>query len=169
MADWLFHTKKVISVGCWPHVRRKFYDLTPSDPAPLVDEVLQQIQALYAIEEKIRGLPPDKRKQQRQLHAKPLPETPHDWMNRTLRGLSKGSPLSKAIRYALNQWDALVVYVSHGQVEIDKNMAERSLRPIALGRKNYLFTGRRTCRCDLYLTGHRKTQWPEPNKEIIGN
>ena len=85
-------------------------------------------------------------------------------MNRTLRGLSKVSPLSKAIRYALNQWDALVVYVSHGQEEIDKNMAERSLRPIAQGRKNYLFTGRRTCSGDLYLTGHRKTQWPEPNR-----
>ena len=86
------------------------------------------------IEEKIRGLPPDKRARQRQLHADPLLETLHDWMNLTLRGLSKGAPLSKAIQYTLKQWDALVVYVSHGQVEIDNNTAERSLRPIALGR-----------------------------------
>lgn len=135
------YTGKVIAAGCWAHVRRKFYDLTQSGPAPLADEALRQIQALYVIEAEIRGLPPDKRKQQRQLHAKPLLDTLHDWMSRTLRGLSKWSPLSKAIQYALKQWDALVVYVSHGQVEIDNNTAERSLRPIALGRKNYLFAG----------------------------
>ena len=135
------YTGKVIAAGCWAHVRQKFYGLTQSGPAPLGDEALRQIQALYVIEDKIRGLPPDKRKRQRQLHAKPLLETLHDWMNRTLRALSKGSPLSKAIQYALKQWDALVVYVNHGQVEIDNNTAERSLRPIALGRKNYLFVG----------------------------
>ena len=66
------YTGKVIAAGCWAHVRRKFYDLTQSGPAPLADEALQQIQTLYVIEDKIRGLPPDKRQQQRQLHAKPF-------------------------------------------------------------------------------------------------
>ncbi|MCD8475472.1 MAG: IS66 family transposase [Shewanella fodinae] len=121
---------KVIAAGCWAHVRRKFYDLTQSGPAPMAEEALQQIQALYAIEADIRGLPPDERARLRQLHASPLLENLHDWMNRTLRGSSKGSPLSKAIQYALKQWDALLVYVRYGQAEIDNNTAECVFRPI---------------------------------------
>jgi hypothetical protein len=122
-------------------VRRKFYDITQSGPAPLADEAIATIQSLYVIEKQVRGQPPDERRHIRALYAKPILERFNTWLQATLRTLSKGSPLSKAIHYALKQWEALVAYVDNGYAEIDNNSAERSLRPIALGRKNYLFAG----------------------------
>ncbi len=127
--------------GCWAHVRRKFYDITQSGPSPLAEEALTIIQSLYVIEKQARGQPPDERQRLRSLQAKPILVQFNNWLQTTLRTLSKGSALSKAIQYALKQWDALVAYVDNGYAEIDNNSAERSLRPIALGRKNYLFAG----------------------------
>ncbi len=89
------------------------------------------------IEKHARGQPPDERQHIRRIQAKPILEYFHTWLQATLRTLSKGSPLSKAIHYALKQWDALVAYVDNGYAELDNNSA----RPIALGRKNYLFAG----------------------------
>ncbi|WP_317987123.1 IS66 family transposase [Vibrio metschnikovii] len=133
------YQQKITQHGCWAHVRRKFYDITQSAPAPLADDAIATIQSLYVIEKRLRGQPPDERQHIRALYAKPILERFNTWLQETLRTLSKGSPLSKAIHYALKQWDALVAYVDNGYAEIDNNSAERSLRPIALGRKNYLF------------------------------
>jgi len=135
------YQQKITQHGCWAHVRRKFYDITQSGPAPLADEAIATIQSLYVIEKQVRGQPPDERQHIRARHAKPILERFNTWLQATLRTLSKGSPLSKAIHYALKQWEALVAYVDNGYAEIDNNSAERSLRPIALGRKNYLFAG----------------------------
>lgn len=128
-------------IACWAHVRRKFYDITQNTPSPLADEAIATIQSLYVIEKAIRGKPPDQREAIRQQQAKPIIERFKLWLQSTLHTLSKGSPLSKAISYALKQWEALTAYLHNGKAGIDNNPAERSLRPIALGRKNYLFAG----------------------------
>jgi transposase len=135
------YQRQISQHGCWAHVRRKFYDITQTGPSPLADEAIATIQSLYVIEKQVRGQPPDERQRIRSIQAKPILERFHTWLQATVRTLSKGSPLSKAIHYALKQWEALVAYVDHGYAELDNNSAERSLRPIALGRKNYLFAG----------------------------
>ena len=136
----VYHTG-VTFTGCMAHVRRKFYDITLSGPSPIAEHAIAAIQQLYAIEKSIKNKPPDERQKVRQQQAIPILDELHTWLQTTLRTLSKGSSLSKAVRYALNQWEGLVAYTQNGQASIDNNTAERSLRPIALGRKNYLFAG----------------------------
>ena len=128
-------------VACWAHVRRKFYDLTLGKPAPLATEALNRITALYAIEAEIRGRLPDERAAVRQARAGPHLDALHAWFTQTLMQVSKKSALANAIRYALSRWVALTRYRDDGRLEIDNNAAERALRPVALGRKNYLFAG----------------------------
>jgi transposase len=136
----IYHTG-VTFTGCWAHVRRKFYDIIQSGPSPIAQQAIATIQQLYAIEKSIKNKPPDERQKVRQQQAIPILDELHTWLQNTLRTLSKGSSLSKAVRYALNQWEGLLAYTQNGQASIDNNTAERSLRPIALGRKNYLFAG----------------------------
>jgi transposase len=133
--------KHIVEAGCWAHVRRKFYDLTQAGPAPLAEEALQRIAALYAIEADIRGQPPDERKTARQARAGPRLAEFKAWLQATLSQVSKKSALAAAIKYALARWTALVRYVDDGRIEIDNNAAERAIRAVALGRKNYLFAG----------------------------
>jgi len=133
--------KGVTFTGCWAHVRRKFYDITQAGPSPIAAQAITTIQQLYAIEKTIKNKPPDVRQQVRQLQTIPILDELYTWLQATLRTLSKGSGLSKAVRYALNQWEGLVAYTRNGRASVDNNTAERSLRPIALGRKNYLFAG----------------------------
>jgi transposase len=97
--------------------------------------------ALYAIEEEIRGKPVEFRRSVRQARARPLLDNLRHWMERTLRSLSTKSQTAAAIRYALSHWRALTRYVDDGLLEIDNNAAERSLRAVVMGRKNYLFMG----------------------------
>ncbi len=104
-------------------------------------EALQRIGALYGIEEEIRGKPPDERRAVRQAQSKPLLDSLRQWFEATLSKLSRKSETTVAIRYALSRWDALARYMEDGHIEIDNNAAERSLRGVALGRKNYLFAG----------------------------
>jgi hypothetical protein len=122
-------------------VRRKFYDLTLSKTSPLAQEALTRIAALYAIEAEIRGRPSTERAAERQSRAGPHLEALHAWLAQTLTQMSKKSELANAIRYALTRWVALTRYRDDGRLEIDNNAAERSLRTVALGRKNYLFAG----------------------------
>lgn len=107
--------------------------------SPLAAEVLQRIAVLYAIEREVRGQPPDRRKAARQSRASPLLEQLHAWFNQTLTQVSNKSAVGGAILYALNRWQALVRYCYDGRIEIDNNAAERALRAVALGRKDYLF------------------------------
>ena len=137
----LYRSGSVQEAACWAHARRKFYDVYKDQSSPLAAEVLQRIAALYAIESEIRGQPPDLRKAARQSRASPLLEQLHAWLNQTLTQLSKKSALGGAILYALNRWQALARYCDDGRIEIDNNAAERALRAVALGRKNYLFVG----------------------------
>jgi transposase len=137
----LYEGGRIQQAACWAHVRRKFYDLEQAHASPVAQEALQRIGALYGVEEQIRGKPPDERRAVRQTQAKPLLDSLRQWFAATLSKLSRKSDTTAAIRYAFTRWDALARYIEDGHIEIDNNAAERSLRGVALGRKNYLFAG----------------------------
>jgi transposase len=137
----LYQDHQIQEACCWAHVRRKFYDLQQAHASPLATEAVQRIGQLYDIEREIRGRSPDERKQARQARARPIVDAMHTWLEVSLSKLSRKSDVAVAIQYALNRWTALTRYVEDGQIEIDNNAAERALRAIALGRKNYLFAG----------------------------
>jgi transposase len=137
----LYEAGGVQESACWAHVRRKFYDLDQAHASPVASEALARIGELYGIEEEIRGRPPDERREVRQARARPLLESIHGWLHASLERLSKKSETAGAIRYALGRWSALTRYCDDGRLEIDNNAAERALRAVALGRKNYLFAG----------------------------
>jgi transposase len=109
--------------------------------SPVAQEALQRIAALYAIESEIRGRPPKERQEVRQARARPLLESLREWLESCLTRLSRKSDTTAAVKYALGLWEALVRYADDGRLEIDNNAAERALRVVALGRKNYLFAG----------------------------
>ena len=127
--------------ACWAHVRRKFYDINLATQSPVALEAMTRIGELYGIEELIRNQPSDLRQQIRQARAGPVLDDLYRWFKSTLTQLSAKSELSGAIRYAMSRWKALTRYRDDGSIEIDNNAAERSLRAVALGRKNYLFAG----------------------------
>ena len=127
--------------ACWAHVRRKFYDIHVATDSPIASEALTRIGDLYGIEAEIRGQLPEIRQQVREARAGPKLTALHEWLIATVRKLSKKSDLAGAIHYALARWKALTRYRDDGRVEIDNNAAERALRAVALGRKNYLFAG----------------------------
>ncbi len=131
----------IYEVACWAHARRKFHEIHAVHASPTTTEALARIAALYAIEEEIRGKPADLRLSIRQTRARPLIDDLHDWMEKSLRSLSPKSETAGAIRYALSRWRALTRYIDDGRLEIDNSAAERALRAVALGRKNYLFAG----------------------------
>ena len=137
----LYKTGSIVEVGCWAHVRRKFYDLHHAHASPLAADALRRIGALYAVEAELRGQPAEVRAKGRQARAGPQLEAFRAWLQTTLSQVSQKSALAEAIRYALTRWTALTRYRDDGRLEIDNNAAERSLRPVALGRKNYLFAG----------------------------
>lgn len=128
-------------VACWAHTRRKFYEIHQATASPLAKEALDMIGALYGIEETARGSPPEERRAWRQARAGPLLAAFHAWCHATLATISRKSELASAIGYALSRWRALTRYRDDGRLEIDNNIAERALRAVALGRKNYLFAG----------------------------
>jgi transposase len=122
-------------------VRRKFYDLWEAHRSPIAEEALRRIGELYGIEKTIRGRPPDERLEIRDAQSGPLLESMKQWLDQSQSKLSKKSDVSRAVRYALGRWPALTRYAGDGRIEIDNNAAERSLRSVVLGRKNYLFVG----------------------------
>ena len=122
-------------------MRRKFYDLETAHKSPVAAEALERIAGLYAIEKEIRGRPPDKRREVRNTRSRPLLEALKQWFEETLGKLSRKSDTALAVRYALGRWEALLRFCDDGRIEIDNNAAERALRVVALGRKNFLFAG----------------------------
>jgi transposase len=137
----LARTSPVSLAFCWSHVRRSFYELAVSGPAPIATEVLERIKGLYAVETDIRGRPADKRRAERQERSKPIVQVLEPWLRTKLDMVSQKSKLAQAIRYALSRWDGLTRFLDDGRIEIDSNVVERSMRPIALNRKNALFAG----------------------------
>ena len=137
----LYEGGTIYEVACWAHARRKFHEIHLAHASPTTSQAIERIAALYAIEAEIRGSTADIRKTIRQARAKPLLDSMHLWLESTLAKLSAKSDTAAAIRYALSRWRALTRYVDDGQLEIDNNAAERALRVVALGRKNFLFAG----------------------------
>ena len=126
---------------CWAHVRRRFYEIAQGGNAPIAEHALARIAALYRIEGTIRGLEPAPRRSVRHDQSRPIIDDLRAWFDTTLAKLPRRSRTAEAIRYALKLWSGLTVFLDDGRVEIDSNIVERSIRPIALSRKNALFAG----------------------------
>ena len=126
---------------CWSHVRRRFYELAAVGPAPIATEALERITQLYAVEEDIRGRSADERRAVRQSRSRPIIDDLEPWLRAKLALISQKTKLAEAIRYALSRWNGLTYFLDEGRIEIDSNVVERSIRPIALNRKNALFAG----------------------------
>jgi transposase len=134
----------VILAFCWAHWRRRFYEIAKAGSAPIAEEALRRIAGLYTIEAQIRGKSGDERHAVRQVESKPLLENLKTWLQAQLARASAKSAIAVAIRYGLNHWDGLERFLEDGRIEIDTNIVERSMRPIALNRKNALFAGHDT-------------------------
>lgn len=126
---------------CWAHVRRPFYELAAAGPAPIAGEMPTRIAELYRIEDDIRGRSADERRAARQERSRPTVVELEPWLREKLGLVSQKTKLAEAIRYALSRWERLTRFLDDGRIEIDSNVVERSIRPIALNRKNALFAG----------------------------
>lgn len=126
---------------CWSHVRRQFYELASGGAAPIATEALARIAALYRIEGEIRGRSAEERRSVRQARSRLLVEALEPWLREKLSLVSQKSKLADALRYALARWAGLTLFLDDGRVELDTNVVERAIRPLALNRKNALFAG----------------------------
>lgn len=129
-------TVRVREAACWAHLRRDFHDVWKGSGSALAKEALDQIGVLYDIERQITG-----RLAVRKAESRPRVETFHAWCQAQLARIPGKGELAKAIRYALNRWPAFTLFLEDGRVAIDNNAAERAVRPVCIGRKNYLFAG----------------------------
>jgi transposase len=134
-------TQGVTELGCLAHARRKYFDLNEAQANPIAQEALRRIAALYAIEAQGRDMSIDERTLLRQEHAQPLLQSMHDWMLKTRVNVANGGGTAKALDYSLKRWVALSRYATDGRLPIDNNPVENAIRPIAIGKKNWLFTG----------------------------
>ena len=137
----LYRGGNIKEVACLAHIRRKFFDIHVAQGSGIAKEALERIAALYRIEASIRGDPPDKRKRVRQEQAAPHIDDLQTWLHAQLTHISGKSALASAIRYGLTRLKRLRPYLEDGRLSIDNNAAERGMRSIAIGRKNYLFMG----------------------------
>src|SRR5450432_1830210 len=126
---------------CWAHVRRRFYELAASGPAPIASEALERIAGLYAIESDIRGSGAGERRAARLRRSRPIIDELEPWLRAKFALISQKTKLAEAIRYSLSRWEGLTRFLDDGRIEIDSNVVERAIRPIALNRKNPLFAG----------------------------
>jgi len=138
--DGIYAGGLVSEVACMAHARRKFYDARESDPARAFT-ALAFVRQLYQIEARARDLPADQRAAMRQRHAVPVLDGFALWIQRESSRVLPKSPLGEAITYAQLQWQALRRYTEDGDLSIDNNAAERALRAVAVGRKNWIFAG----------------------------
>ncbi len=137
----LYRSGGIREVACMAHIRRKFVDVFQAESSVIAEEAIKRIAGLYAVEKDGRGRPPDERLRLRQDRAKPILDDLESWLQTQLPRISGKSELAKAIRYALSRFKKLRPYLDHGCLEPDNNPAERAMKPIALGRKNFLFVG----------------------------
>ena len=127
---------------CWSHVRRRFFELASSGASPIAVEVLARIARLYALDAEVRGQSPEERRAARQEHSRPIVDELRGFLDTKLAQIPRKSTLAEAIRYALTRWEGLCLFLDNGRLELDSNSVERSIRPLALNRKNALFVAR---------------------------
>jgi transposase len=132
---------RLVEVACWSHARRKLYDVHLATASPIARDALEQIGRLFAIEREISGRSPEQRLAARQEHSLPLLDALKSFLDTALDRISGKSSLAQAIRYATTRWEALLRFTRDGRLKMSNNAAERAIRPLALGRKNYLFAG----------------------------
>jgi transposase len=137
----LFAGNRIAEAGCWAHVRRKFFDVHAAIGSPIAKEALDRIGQLYSVEETIKGFVPDHRRRERQQRSKPIAAALAAWADEIVRKLSRKSELAAAFRYMRARWAALIRCFDDGRLALDNNPAERALRGVAIGRKNWLFAG----------------------------
>ena len=137
----LFAGNRIAEAGCWAHVRRKFFDVHAATASPIAKEALDRIGQLYRVEQTISGVPPDHRRRERQQRSTPIAEALAAWADQSVRKLSRKSELTAAFRYMRARWIALTRCFDDGRLALDNNPAERAMRCVAIGRKNYLFAG----------------------------
>jgi hypothetical protein len=130
-----------VELACWAHARRKFFDLFQASQSPVAQEALQRIGVLYANEAEGRDMSSDERQRLRAEKSRPALTDLHDWLQQTRLNTAPNSATAKAIDYSLKRWVALTRYAETGDLPIDNNPVENSIRPIALGKKNWLFAG----------------------------
>jgi transposase len=137
----LFAGNRIAEAACWAHVRRKFFDVHAANASPIAKEALDRIGQLYGVEETITGLSPEQRRREREQRSKPIAAALAAWADDTARKLSRKSELAAAFRYMRGRRIALGRCFEDGRLALDNNPAERALRCLAIGRKNYLFAG----------------------------
>ena len=155
----LYESGRIVEAACWAepargsarrsrvelqaqgHVRRKFFDVHAATNSAVAREALERIGTLYDVERDIRGKPPDERKRGRQSRSHPIAQALRIWAETTVPQLSGRSELAGAFRYMLTRWAALTRAFDDGRIALDNNLAERALRSVAIGHKNYLFAG----------------------------
>jgi transposase len=131
----------VTEVGCMAHARRKFHELWVHHQSALGEQALKFFIQLYDIEREVRSLPADERRVIRQDKSKPIADALHQWLTQQRQKVPDGSATARAIDYSLKRWQALVRFIDDGELPIDNNWVENQIRPIALGRNNWLFAG----------------------------
>jgi len=137
----LFRDGTVVELGCWAHARRKFFDLAKASGSPVATRALRHIARLYRIEAKAKGQDAEERRRLRAKHSAPRLKLYHAWLLKTRAQVPDGSGTAKAMDYSLKRWDALARYAETGHLPIDNNTVENDIRPIAIGKKNWLFAG----------------------------
>jgi transposase len=137
----LYEGGAIQEAPCMAHIRRKFFDLMKAHQSPVATEAVERIAALYRIEKEIKGRLAEERRAIRAARARPLFDDMRRWLEQALTQLAPKSETTAAIHYALGLWDALARYLDDGRIELDNLIAERALRPVAIGRRNYLFAG----------------------------
>lgn len=136
--------QKVQLAYCWAHARRKLHEVARNATAPIAEEGLKQITALYRIEKNIRGQSPEARLATRQERSVPKIAAFEIWLHGYRARVSAKSPLGEALKYIAKYWNGLVLFLADGRIEMDSNAVERTIRPIAINRKNALFAGHET-------------------------
>ena len=132
---------RIFEAACWAHGRRKFFELAELQKAPVAIEAVRRIDELFAIERQINGQPPEHRRAVRQARSKPLADALEKWLREERRKLSSKSPVAKAVDYSIKRWPAFARFLDDGHICMSNNAAERAVRGVAVGRRNWTFCG----------------------------
>ena len=136
----LFGEQRITELACWAHARRKFFDLHAANPSPIAEAALAHMARLYQLEAEAKEATPEERLALRSQSREQLAEF-HVWLTETRRKVAPGSGTAKAMDYSIKRWPALIRYAETGHLPIDNNPVENTIRPIAVGKKNWLFAG----------------------------
>jgi hypothetical protein len=130
-----------VELACLAHIRRKFFDVHAASGSPIAEEAIRRIAMLYAIEQQTVAITAEERLELRAQRAVPVVAEMHAWLLASKKSVAAGSATAKAIDHALKRWPAPERYAGSGSLPVDNNPIENAIRPIAIGKKNWLFAG----------------------------